>query len=123
MFFCKSPSEECFVDDEAAVQGASVETIRSWLSVEERTEQITKFHGFSSIVSPGTELPLRWLSDLTTKFLQSSDSMLFITGEAGCGKSTFVKSIVDRSKARYSRGAKVLFFSIGMLKVSFLIES
>ncbi|KAK1143878.1 hypothetical protein N8T08_005993 [Aspergillus melleus] len=62
--------------------------------------------------SPGTELPLRWLSDLTTKFWQSSDSMLFITGEAGCGKSTFIKSIVDRSKARYSRGAKVLFFSI-----------
>ncbi|KAH8423600.1 uncharacterized protein LDX57_001360 [Aspergillus melleus] len=94
------------------IQGTSVETIRSWLSVEERNEQITKFHGFSSIASPGTELPLRWLSDLTTKFWQSSDSMLFITGEAGCGKSTFIKSTVDRSKARYSRGAKVLFFSI-----------
>ncbi|PYI03930.1 hypothetical protein BO78DRAFT_388888 [Aspergillus sclerotiicarbonarius CBS 121057] len=89
-----------------------VDIIRKWLSHEEMTGPAIKFPELSATTSPDTELPLKWLSDLTTKFWQSNKSMLFIMGDAGTGKSAFSVSILDRSKARYSRGAKILYFSV-----------
>lgn len=89
-----------------------VETIRSWLSGREISIK-TKDH---ASIKPGyseTELPLKWMTDLTHKFWKSQDSMLLITGESGCGKSGIYRFLLDRSRARYSRDTRVLYFGIG----------
>ena len=109
----EAPGDKHWAKKRTAAHEPGIETIRRWLSNGAMADRPIKFHGFSATMDPATELPLKWLSDLTTKFWQSNQSMLFITGGAGTGKTSCVRSILDRSKGRYSRRAKVLYFSVG----------
>jgi hypothetical protein len=88
----------------------SIEVLRNWLASNEAGTR-PGVQGPSVPLFDG--LPLDWLRSMTTKFRNSEDYMLVVTGEAGVGKSGLMGSILDQLKLSESHSITTLTFSIG----------
>ncbi|RMZ83471.1 hypothetical protein DV737_g1596, partial [Chaetothyriales sp. CBS 132003] len=87
----------------------AIKTLRSWLAAEDSVLKY-KLGDHTSLVNDRQQLTCLWAQPYLTKFLNSREGTLAITGPPGSGKSVLAGTIVDTVQRQSARKSYAVLF-------------